>query len=98
MPRITGSSPPARGTLVTLAQGDYIERFIPARAGNSSRCASRRSRSPVHPRPRGELEITPKQRRIFDGSSPPARGTLILSQLHVVDARFIPARAGNSRR
>jgi len=51
---VVGSSPRARGTLVRAGVEGVGFRFIPARAGNTSACGSRRTRSTVHPRARGE--------------------------------------------
>ena len=93
----TGSSPPARGTRVSIRAGHHQHRFIPARAGNTSRARARRSRTSVHPRPRGEHLADPDRLRDFPGSSPPARGTLVIGRLSFVSFRFIPARAGNTR-
>ena len=51
----------------------------------------------VHPRPRGEHERAIVLVAIVAGSSPPARGTLDESLRLPDRARFIPARAGNTR-
>ena len=49
-----GSSPLARGTLKHLTRANTIERFIPARAGNTNRCSRASADPSVHPRSRGE--------------------------------------------
>ena len=49
-----GSSPPARGTLDVGPEDAPNDRFIPARAGNTSPQARERDLASVHPRPRGE--------------------------------------------
>ena len=74
-----------------------IDRFIPARAGNTP-CdrASTRGRT-VHPRSRGEHAADPDRGPLADGSSPLARGTLCQALRTRRQSRFIPARAGNTR-
>ena len=73
-------------------------RFIPARAGSTPRSGIRRCRTTVHPRSRGEhpLRIFPK--RLVLGSSPLARGARHQTHGLAVQFRFIPARAGSTRR
>ena len=54
-PRVdVGSSPLARGTLRSAVDASHGMRFIPARAGNTARCACCAATRPVHPRSRGE--------------------------------------------
>ena len=91
-----GSSPPARGTRRRLAGPRHLQRFIPARAGNTS--ASMRSLAipAVHPRPRREHGFPSSRAGVAVGSSPPARGTLAQRLGVVTFVRFIPARAGNT--
>ena len=75
-----------------------MDRFIPARAGNSvkpSRCGRWVS---VHPRACGELSSATWIRVVSYGSSPRVRGTPHDKESVVRDGRFIPARAGNSAR
>ena len=90
-----GSSPRARGTVLPGPSFPGEPRFIPASAGNRSRCISSRPLKPVHPRERGEQEVGV----VFDanlfGSSPRARGTDVSGQLCLTLRRFIPASAGN---
>ena len=70
-----GSSPLARGTLEhDVAEVDQ-DRFIPARAGNTSRCWPRTPAASVHPRSRGEHVPGLGALRGAAGSSPLARGT-----------------------
>ena len=94
----TGSSPLARGTLRPQPPDQIAQRFIPARAGNTSR--RRRSASPaaVHPRSRGEHCATASYRAFRIGSSPLARGTRHSPPSRMPASRFIPARAGNTCR
>ena len=94
---LVGSSPPVRGTADGNTAAVSDRRFIPARAGNSNGLLLRKVYETVHPRPCGE------QLNLFDGhfsssgSSPPVRGTVLLSGASFTLLRFIPARAGNSR-
>ena len=71
-------------------------RLIPARAGNTASCISRKSRSAAHPRSRGEHGLPAKRRCTNVGSSPLARGTLYDGSRCGVQVRLIPARAGNT--
>ena len=93
---VDGSSPQARGTLITSATYKSGTRFIPAGAGNTPGGSRLRSRTSVHPRRRGEHPRSMVYPLIFIGSSPQARGT----HQHVLDYddadRFIPAGAGNT--
>ena len=95
---MVGSSPPARGTLVEFLFCQEWIRFIPARAGNT--CGQRRRSlwSPVHPRPRGEHAGNHSPCFVSAGSSPPARGTHGMVTVTQRRKRFIPARAGNTKR
>ena len=91
-PRVCGELP--RG-----ADGArHRHRFIPACAGNSRSPAWAATSPAVHPRVCGELgaeQLAVKQRR---GSSPRVRGTRANAGEQSVEARFIPACAGNSLR
>ena len=93
---IAGSSPPARGTQWAWCRRGPGRRFIPARAGNTSRNGSLVRVKTVHPRPRGEHALGPPDTRAVSGSSPPARGTRATPSRPVSPHRFIPARAGNT--
>ena len=53
--RAGGSSPLTRGTQNRVNQRSPFLWFIPAYAGNSTRCAMAQIERPVHPRLRGEL-------------------------------------------
>ncbi len=77
-PGAGGSSPRARGTRGGPAGGGARARFIPAGAGNTRPSTPPRGPWAVHPRGRGEhapLRSRPSWRA---GSSPRARGTLLL--------------------
>ena len=111
-----GSSPLARGTQARASLPFLLCRFIPARAGNTTVDTSTPDPHPVHPRSRGEHELTPKDSFFNIGSSPLARGTRRPSSISFArygssplargtqesklppccQARFIPARAGNT--
>ena len=91
-----GSSPLARGTLMRSPFYLILQRFIPARAGNTSCIFFVRAFQPVHPRSRGEHRIRSICARPNAGSSPLARGTHPRPVDPVSYCRFIPARAGNT--
>ena len=93
---LAGSSPRGRGTLPGGIGGAAHERFIPARAGNTSGASSPRGRSPVHPRAGGEHGIRPITPMSSGGSSPRGRGTRRGAHHVGRRGRFIPARAGNT--
>jgi len=71
----SGSSPRARGTREVLRGELVLERFIPARAGNTLARARSAPQSPVHPRARGEHRNRVTDLPVLNGSSPRARGT-----------------------
>ena len=93
----SGSSPLARGTPASRPGPAPALRFIPARAGNTSRSAVAGVRCSVHPRSRGEHFWRPRLLSRSSGSSPLARGTRICSVVSGSLLRFIPARAGNTQ-
>ena len=70
-----GSSPLARGTRQLCMIAKAANRFIPARAGNTSPSRSRGNTASVHPRSRGEHLRHRYPGRPLAGSSPLARGT-----------------------
>ena len=70
-----GSSPRARGTLYSHKNPDRIMRFIPAGAGNTRVYGVSRTAGAVHPRGRGEHDISVGLIGHEYGSSPRARGT-----------------------
>ena len=72
---MTGSSPPARGTLDRERPDLVVHRFIPACAGNTSPRPIPSRRDPVHPRLRGEHLSMVDGVHVIAGSSPRARGT-----------------------
>ena len=95
-PMADGSSPLARGTRRWPGRSLHIERFIPARAGNTARGQEIPPWLTVHPRSRGEHQPVAAGGPQFDGSSPLARGTPACCGGRTAIRRFIPARAGNT--
>ena len=93
-----GSSPLARGTRRGRAVAPLRQRFIPARAGNTSARRSTPPRRSVHPRSRGEHIRRYAPDDATFGSSPLARGTPRYLARRQAHHRFIPARAGNTGR
>ena len=93
-----GSSPLARGTLTHRPPSLVPHRFIPARAGNTPRPSGDPASKTVHPRSRGEHVLKPTGTLWLNGSSPLARGTRTGVRWAACSNRFIPARAGNTRR
>ena len=91
-----GSSPHARGTLDILHRYHHYLGIIPACAGNTKPIESLAGRSGDHPRMRGEHPLLIDPMTCDEGSSPHARGTLLLT---LEERRFngiIPACAGNT--
>ena len=93
-----GSSPHARGTLRQPCNVAPGGRFIPACAGNARPSCGSRPRRTVHPRMRGERLTSVTRLGGLVGSSPHARGTLMVPRGLVFVGRFIPACAGNAFR
>ena len=91
-----GLSPLARGTPQQMLEKLGLRRFIPAGAGNTSCTQTTSVCSSVYPRWRGEHCSTNSLKRLMNGLSPLARGTLITDQAILVLTRFIPAGAGNT--
>ncbi len=94
--RLRGSSPLARGALITPAALHSLARLIPARAGSTSSSGAARSRPPAHPRSRGEHRRLRLHREANHGSSPLARGAPPGSIRPHISDRLIPARAGST--
>ena len=91
-----GSSPLARGTLLTSSASPIQQRLIPACAGNTYEAASRPRFRAAHPRLRGEHPCGIKLAAVVGGSSPLARGTRYKYQHSPPAGRLIPACAGNT--
>ena len=77
------------------SQGHRLERFIPARAGNSAEFVAVPGMKTVHPRACGELPALHLREDPNRGSSPRVRGTRADNTIEYPRRRFIPARAGN---
>ena len=97
-PLSCGSSPLARGTPVHAGGGSGCSRFIPAGAGNTKCGQSTVAGEAVHPRWRGEHARLLARHQLISGSSPLARGTLLVGGGALLHGRFIPAGAGNTLR
>ena len=91
-----GSSPRARGTHLHPGRRSRCLRFIPAGAGNTGRLTTPWGPSTVHPRGRGEHELSRNSILGVSGSSPRARGTRFRGCQVRSGRRFIPAGAGNT--
>ena len=74
-----GSSPLARGTRPAQAPRGSSWRLIPARAGNTAVIMQGRGCAAAHPRSRGEHGLRFSFFYLFNGSSPLARGTHLLT-------------------
>ena len=75
---LVGSSPLARGTLFSVTTHVLLLRFIPAGAGNTLAAGGLLAPGSVHPRWRGEHDYFGAPNATAIGSSPLARGTLLL--------------------
>ncbi|BCX89980.1 hypothetical protein MIN45_P2354 [Methylomarinovum tepidoasis] len=91
-----GSSPHARGTLEGSFSSFFVNRFIPACAGNAFLRQAPPFRVTVHPRMRGERLKFGDLSPAHNGSSPHARGTHDSACPALPGTRFIPACAGNA--
>ena len=89
-----GSSPLARGLLLSRARACARARIIPARAGFTRRRRDARLGHPDHPRSRGVYRRIPATGPQPSGSSPLARGLLPGRVVVQRVVRIIPARAG----
>ena len=93
-PMMWGSSPLARGLLVSVDPGVPLDGIIPARAGFTCTTTGPNCPTRDHPRSRGVYATSDQRYPQLGGSSPLARGLLTAP----VDAggviRIIPARAG----
>ncbi len=93
---LSGSSPRVRGTRRWPACRRRRCRFIPACAGNASRCPRCSPARSVHPRVCGERLDGCLRLRDGGGSSPRVRGTRRGPHREPRRSRFIPACAGNA--
>ena len=91
-----GSSPRVRGTGAKAESLGFLQRFIPACAGNRTNRLLLRLLVAVHPRVCGEQILFACARPVLSGSSPRVRGTAKSGASQPHSQRFIPACAGNS--
>ena len=91
---VTGSSPLARGLLVSPYRWVLLVGIIPAHAGFTACGGGCGGRSGDHPRSRGVYCSTSRGRTIPSGSSPLARGLPLGRAAGESHAGIIPARAG----
>ena len=96
--RPAGSSPLARGLLASRILRLHESRIIPARAGFTGHGRRRERGARDHPRSRGVYEFALVAAKVYEGSSPLARGLLVERVGQPVIGRIIPARAGFTRR
>ena len=89
-----GSSPLARGLPYGVMVPPASAGIIPARAGFTGTAHASTARRPDHPRSRGVYISLPPSPMRMAGSSPLARGLLVLVAVLGRPLRIIPARAG----
>ena len=89
-----GSSPLARGLPIPPSPDGAARGIIPARAGFTPRRRTCGSPTGDHPRSRGVYSPSTGQIWSTSGSSPLARGLLVLSRDDSGEPGIIPARAG----
>ena len=92
-----GSSPLSRGIPSDAAEASPCHGIIPALAGNTRGAGSGTSRSPDHPRSRGEYCRAEPGGGTLHGSSPLSRGIRYREGDRCPGVRIIPALAGNTR-
>ena len=92
-----GSSPLARGLRQRLSCRLKGVRIIPARAGFTAAMCRRRQPARDHPRSRGVYCEGREGLGHVSGSSPLARGLLLVRPVRQPHRRIIPARAGFTR-
>ena len=73
------------------------EGLIPAHAGKTSDTSSARTKTPAHPRSRGENLTLGMSDSVDKGSSPLTRGKHGLLSVSARRPRLIPAHAGKTR-
>ena len=93
---LTGSSPHARGALITSLVIAAVVGIIPACAGSTDPFAAQRLQNGDHPRMRGEHAGNKKNRDTVRGSSPHARGARACCCRFWRDNGIIPACAGST--
>ena len=93
---INGSAPRVRGIHRNAAHVLQCLRFSPARAGNTSLTTAHTTLIPVQPRACGEYALRNRFAVPVVGSAPRVRGIRFGTQTKANNARFSPARAGNT--
>ena len=78
--------------------GGYVQRIIPARAGQTRTTAAPPHPGADHPRACGANVSVFLDRRGVGGSSPRVRGKHLSRILRIIITRIIPARAGQTKR
>ena len=91
-----GSSPLTRGKLAHVAKMRHHCRLIPAHAGKTTTSSSTSTRTPAHPRSRGENAIQSAYKHSCAGSSPLTRGKRPPTNTPTMAGRLIPAHAGKT--
>ena len=94
--KLRGSSPHARGTPLPPAMTPPYSGIIPACAGNTHRTDRPAAQRRDHPRMRGEHFLATQAGYQGRGSSPHARGTLVMASCTSLTMGIIPACAGNT--
>ena len=93
---LSGSSPRARGARDGVSSGFARNGPIPARAGSTCNPSRQRVGRRAHPRMRREHVLSRSSCQWMKGSSPHARGTLVVGSVLVRKRGLIPACAGNT--
>src|SRR5690554_6873218 len=91
----TGTSPRLRGTGRRNNAGKASGRYIPASAGNRAAWGLCPAQTAVHPRVCGEQAVHALLLEPERGTSPRLRGTAPVIAGAEIEARYIPASAGN---
>ena len=94
--RIDGSSPRVRGKRVMVGGHSSSSRIIPASAGQTAHCPTCCCRRSDHPRECGANTDCSYALTKREGSSPRVRGKQISDKNFSVNARIIPASAGQT--
>ena len=89
-----GSSPLARGLRGSCPDKLTSDRIIPARAGFTAQTCLRWTSTWDHPRSRGVYPVGIRPYFLARGSSPLARGLLLVARILALRHGIIPARAG----
>ena len=91
-----GSSPLTRGKRGHEPPRRRCPGLIPAHAGKTSDTSSARTKTPAHPRSRGENSARRRLADLAAGSSPLTRGKRDLTRLRCQASGLIPAHAGKT--